>query len=899
MTDPHLPDIRTVFDASHHFMGLLSPEGRLLDANRTALEAGGTTLEEVRGKFFWETPWWTHDPQQQERLKAGIRLAAQGESFRMETTHAAADGSVLVVDFSLRPLRDAEGRVTGLIPEGRDITDLAAEREQLRLSEARIRSLVEHALEAIVMLDGSTGHFTEVNAQAVALFKIDRQRLLGMTPAELSPAFQPDGRPSPAASAAFVRQALNEGMAIFDWTHLSGDGQLIPCEVRLLKLTSSSGDLLRGSIVDLRPRMAKDSDVRESERKFRLLFERSVEGLLLLDGDRFTDCNQAVLDMMRCTEPEFLRMHPWELSPPVQPDGRASDEKALEMIATAHAKGVHRFEWMHRRIDGEDFPVEVTLLPIPLGGKEILFTSWRDITEAKAAERALKASEERFRVMVRNARDIFVLANEKGEQTFISPVAEQLTGYKVEELLGGVERLVHPEDWPAVQAAWEQVLNHPETPVRVEYRHIHRTHGYVWFEAVAQNCLQDAAIQAVAISVRDITARKRDEQERLGLERQMLHTQKLESLGVLAGGIAHDFNNLLTAILTNLNLARELVGAEHPVQKQLRATENATLKAAELTRQMLAYSGKGRFVVRVHDLNLVVREMTHLLQVSIAKKVKLAFSLEEGLPPVEADDAQLQQIILNLVTNANDAIGDHEGTIHIATRSRYLDETYLATVLQGQGLEPGLYSVLEVSDTGVGMTPDIQARIFDPFFTTKTAGHGLGLSAIQGILKGHRAGLRVYSEPGRGTAFHLYFPSSGAALPPPQVQTSDLDQTFQGLVLLVDDEPSIRDSASQALEMLGFEVETAEDGAEAVERFSIRPEAYRAALVDLTMPRMDGRECFQALRRMRPDLPVILCSGFSEQESVKAFLGEGLAGFIQKPYSLSKLRQAFREALMS
>jgi len=894
--EPDFPGTRSLYDASRHLMGLVSPEGILLDANRTSLEAAGVGLEEVRGQWFWDTPWWTHDPLQQERLKAGIRQASQGQPFQMETTHPTPDGKLLVVDFSILPLRDAEGTVVALLPEGRDISDLAAERELLRLSEARFRSLVEHSLEAIVVLDLSTGLFVDGNSQAERLFKIDRSQLLELGPAQLSPPTQPDGRTSPEAARAYLREALAGGTAIFDWMHQTLDGEPIPCEVRLLRLPGSGRDLVRGSLVDLRPRLAKEAVLRESEQKFRLLFERSVDGLLLLEGDRFTDCNQAVLDMMRCSQPDFLRLHPWELSPPFQPDGRASDEKAMEMIATAYAKGGFRFEWMHRRLDGEDFPVEVTLIPIPLGGKDILFTTWRDITERKAADEALRASEERFRVMVRNSRDTFVLINAKGEQIFISPAAEEMTGFPIEELLGSIERIIHPEDLPAVHAAWAQVIAHPDVPVRVEYRHIHRTQGHVWFEAVAQNCLQDPAIRAVAVSVRDMTERKRAEQERLDLERQMLHAQKLESLGVLAGGIAHDFNNLLTAILANLSLAQSGLPTGSPSLAHLEATERAAIRASELTRQMLAYSGKGRFVVKDHDLNQVVREMTHLVQVSIAKTIALTFSLADGLPAVEADQAQIQQVILNLVTNASDAIGDRSGVIRIATSAATLDAEQLDRLLPGQGLRPGPYVVLEVEDSGSGMSPEVQARIFDPFFTTKAMGHGLGLSALQGILKGHQGGLQVHSQPDQGTTFRLYFPASLKPTALAEVPAKP-PAAFSGLVLLVDDEASILDATAQVLKLLGFEVETAADGLEALERFSVRPEAYRVALVDLTMPRMNGRDCFHALRRIRPDLPVILCSGFSEHESMKAFLGEGLAGFLQKPYTLAMLRKAFGEAL--
>jgi PAS domain S-box-containing protein len=897
MSDSSLPDFRTVFDTSHHFMGVLSLEGVLLEANRSALQVVGVGAEEVLGKPFWETPWWTHDPLQQDRLRAGIRQAAQGEPFQMETTHPGSGGDFMVVDFTIHPLRDAAGQVVALLPEGRDISELVQERERLRLSEVRFRTLVEHALEAIVILDVSTGRFRDVNAQAEALFKLDRARLEAFGPADLSPTLQPDGRSSQEAARARLRQALQEGTAVFDWVHQAVDGELIPCEVRLLKLPGSSGGLVKGSLVDLRPRLAKEADLRESERKFRLLFDRSVDGLLLLDGDRFTDCNQAVLDMMRCTQKEFLHMHPWELSPPIQPDGRTSDEKAREMMAAAYAKGAHRFEWTHRRLDGEDFPVEVTLIPIPLGGKEILFTTWRDITDRKTAERALRESEERFRLMVRTAQDAFVLISGEGLITFMSSAAERITGFSVEDLFGPMPRLIHPEDWPRVQEAWERILAHPETPVRVEYRHIHKTRGHVWLEAVAQNCLQEPAIGAIAVTVRDMSDRKQAELDRLDMERKLLHTQKLESLGVLAGGIAHDFNNLLTAILGHLSLAKVKLDPAEPAQRHLQATETAVQKAAELTGQMLAYSGKGRFVVKAHDLNRVVREMTHLVQVSIGKKVRLGFSLEADLPPVQADQAQLQQVILNLVTNASDAIGDREGDILITTCVVRLDEAALADLLPGQGLRPGPHAVLEVRDTGGGMSPEVLAKIFDPFFTTKATGHGLGLSAIQGILKGHGAGLKVHSELGAGSTFQVYFPASRMPLREPVKVLSAFPVSFSGRVLLVDDEPAILEATAQSLQILGFDVEIARDGLDAVEKFSLHPGAFRVALLDLTMPRMDGRECFLALRQLRPDLPVILSSGFSEQESVKAFLGQGLAGFIQKPYTLSVLRAAFVEAL--
>ena len=381
------------------------------------------------------------------------------------------------------------------------------------------------------------------------------------------------------------------------------------------------------------------------------------------------------------------------------------------------------------------------------------------------------------------------------------------------------------------------------------------------------------------------------------LERQMQHAQKLESLGVLAGGIAHDFNNLLTAMLGHMNVAETKLAPESPARPHLERLERIIHRAADLTRQMLAYSGKGRFVVRSYDLNQVVQEVTHLLEVSISKKIALRFDLAPSLPAVEADAAQIQQVIMNLVTNAADAIGDREGTIRLITGTHYLDRAYLDQVFQGQDLLPGTYVTLEVSDTGCGMTGDVLERIFEPFFTTKVAGRGLGLSATIGILKGHRAGMRIYSEPSRGTTFKLLFPTTEVKRQDEAIQTALPALARQATILLVDDEEMIREAATAVLESLGLVVNSACDGREAVAAVQRPDLKLDLVLMDLTMPHMDGKEAFQIIRRLQPDLPVILSSGYNEQESMQSFSGRGLDAFLQKPYTLRALERTVLEVL--
>ncbi len=387
-----------------------------------------------------------------------------------------------------------------------------------------------------------------------------------------------------------------------------------------------------------------------------------------------------------------------------------------------------------------------------------------------------------------------------------------------------------------------------------------------------------------------VVNRKRGEEERRKLEQQLLHAQKLESLGVLAGGIAHDFNNILTAIIGNADLALMRVKPESPAVDNLQRIGKAASRAADLARQMLAYSGKGKFMVGQLDLNSLLEEMLHILQVSISKKAELRLNLTRPLPAVEADVAQMHQIIMNLVINASEALGDENGVIAVTTGQLACDQDYLKNDWLTDTPQGGQYVYLEISDDGCGMDKDTLARLFDPFFTTKFTGRGLGMAAVQGIVRGHRGAIKVDSQPGRGTTFRVLLPASNGQ---PEIRPERSEKEGwrgDGTVLLVDDEESVRSTACQMLQELGFATITASDGREALEVFRSNP-GVDFVILDLTMPQMDGGQCFLELRRIKPDLQVIISSGYNEQEVTQKFAGAGLAGFIQKPYTLSALKE--------
>lgn len=397
--------------------------------------------------------------------------------------------------------------------------------------------------------------------------------------------------------------------------------------------------------------------------------------------------------------------------------------------------------------------------------------------------------------------------------------------------------------------------------------------------------------------------RQYEERQRIEAEQQefavkMQQVQRLESLGVLAGGIAHDFNNLLTVIIGNTSLAADMLPPGHRAGPFLEDLEKAALRAAGLTNQMLAYSGKGAFALTQIDLNALTRENATLLDASISKKARFQLELADQLPKIEGDPNQLTQVVMNLITNASEAIDPRAGTIRIRTGSMMVDQAFFAQAALPDALPSGHYVFLEVSDDGAGMDAETVARIFEPFFTTKFTGRGLGLAATLGIIRGHKGSIQVHSEPGEGTRFLLVFPPAEGVGPGPEPARVP-QPPIQGkpTVLIVDDESLVRNVATRLLRQEGFRTLEATHGGEAIEAVAQHGTQIDAILLDLMMPVMGGEEAFHEIRRLAPMVPILLASGFTETAVTARFGAEAPTGFLQKPFTAERLTHALREAM--
>lgn len=779
-----------------------------------------------------------------------------------------------------------------------DITERKHMEQALRESEERYRRLVENATDIIYQTD-TRGRVTYANPVATRVMGYTLQELLGRPVYELA---RPDLRDE--ALAARKRQLQERIPSVYnEFPAVTKNGQSVWFGQRVELIFKSKEPIGFQAVArDITPQKQTEEALREALQRFESVIENAPlvaiqgfgrDGVVMhwnhaserLYGFRASEAiGRRLSDMMLSPEDanefELLLSNLWESPRPLPPR-----------------------EWPVRTRSGKERWVYSSTFPILFRGVVAeVFCMDVDVTERRRAELALRASEEKYRELVQNANSIILRRNPDGVITFFNEYAQEFFGYREDEILGQniVGTIVPRTDSGGrdLAAMIREIGATPERYAVNENENVRRNGERVWV-AWTNRAIRNKQGQVVEVLCigNDITKLKRAEVERRNLELQVQQTQKLESLGVLAGGVAHDFNNLLVGVLGYAEMALIGLPEDSPVCESIAQIEKSARRAAELTRQLLAYAGRGKFVIEPVNLSEVVREMSQLLEVSITKKATLEIALDATLPTIEADATQIRQLVMNLMTNASDALGDECGVIRISTNVVDCNRACLQTYRSDLTLAEGRYVLLRVADSGCGMNEETLERIFDPFFTTKFIGRGLGLAAVMGIVRGHRGGIRVESQPGKGTVFEVLVPVSEQ-----QRVALEGDRDMQqwkgsGVILVVDDEAAVRELSTYFLETAGFSVLTAADGEEGVAAFREHAGEIVLVLLDVSMPKMSGEEAFVAMRNTRENVRVLLSSGYCDAFANDQFGGGHLAGFIQKPYTMNELLTKVREAL--
>ncbi|MFZ3214617.1 MAG: response regulator [Candidatus Acidiferrales bacterium] len=631
--------------------------------------------------------------------------------------------------------------------------------------------------------------------------------------------------------------------------------------------------------------------LRESEARFRTLVENAPDAVVVLDIEtgKFNDCNENALRLFRLTREELMRCGPAELSPPFQPDGRHSAAAGREWLERATPGATPYFDWTYRNSQGGEIPCEVHVVHLPSPTRKLIRGSILNVIERKRAEEALRESEARYRGLVNNAIYGIYWVTLEGNILDANPALVQMLGYESIEALLAIGSTQPLYCNPAMRdMVAERYRDNDRGDVTVEWK---RKNGATISVRLIGRRSRDVQRQTdcVEVIVEDVT-------ERIALEKQLRQAQKFEAIGQLAGGIAHDFNNMIGAILGWAEIGLDETEPETRLHRHFDKVRHQAVRAAALTRQLLAFARRQILEPRNIDLNQSVGETLSLLEKVIGSNIEIKTNLAQELTLVRADPTQIDQVLMNLCINARDAM-QQGGRLIIETGEAVFDEKYCAVQTFAR---PGHYAMLAVTDTGTGMDAATLDRIFEPFFTTKEMGKGtgLGLATVYGIVSQHSGFLHVYSEVNVGTTFRIYLPAAPAAQKTPvRVEDSQPARGGPETILIAEDHEGLRELARETLANLGYDIVLACDGEEAVRQFQAHRERIDLLLLDVVMPKMNGPEAYAHICAEKQDVPVIFATGYSPEIALLHNVQEKGLSVLQKPYVPRDLARRVREIL--
>jgi PAS domain S-box-containing protein len=701
-----------------------------------------------------------------------------------------------------------------------------------------------------------------------------------------------DARSAFPGDAAMVENAI-EGYAATTLTDARG------CAIGALTVMSTQPladpALAEAMLKIFGARIGSEIERRRSEASYRAIFDATEDAVFLLDyhSGAILDVNPAACAAYGYTREELLRLGISDLGTEEHP---YTAQEAMRLIGEVRKGRTMRFEWRRKKKDGSLRWDEGSMKQVEIGGKPYVLAIKREISERKSAEESLRASEEQYRAIFNATADSLVLRDADFRIVDVNPAYSLFSGRGRGEVIGAQGLTMSPAGMnEQVKALHARALG--GEPVQFEATATRKNGDHFEIEVRGVPIRHQGEPHVLYIG-RDITARKEAEAQRAALEEQLRQAQKMEAIGQLAGGVAHDFNNILQSILGNLVLAgerQEEIG-DVPLAKYLERAQRSSLRARDLIRQMLTFSRGQRAERKPVALPALVREAVNLLRSPLPATIELRMQLDEGLPGVSLDAVQIEQVLLNLCINARDAMAG-TGTITLAARlSEYRAEHRGSVCASCRKRVSGRWVELSVHDTGAGIAREVMERMFEPFYSTKEVGHGsgMGLAMVHGIVHEHGGHVLVDAPGGAGAAFRLLFeaanagagePAAGAAARPAASR-----RKLSGRVLVVDDEEMIREFMSDLLGGWGLEVTTIADGASARDAFASDPHAWDLVITDQTMPGLTGMQLARVISRVRPGMPVVLCTGYGEDLTEKDIAAAGVRTLAAKPLEPSQLR---------
>ena len=889
VASPQDPDLgRTLLDTIAHLVVVLDREGRMVRFNRACETLTGWSENEVLRRPLWDFLIAPEDLAETQAVFAD--LAAGHFPNRHENDWLTRNGERRRIAWSNSALVDEQGVVSYVIATGLDITDehrLRRVEDALRESELRFRAVFDNTFQFVGLFD-SAGTLIDINQTALALVGTQAEQVLGR------PAWETPWWNHSIDEMTRLREAIScaaTGLFVRYTFVLPTDDDsrcFIDFSLRPLRDPAGSVRFLIAEGRDITDLRRLDETLRESERRYRLLFENLTAGFALHE----ILCDPAG----RPIDYRFLEVNPaYE---------RLTGLSAKTLIGHTVREAIPRIEthWISTfgqvALTGE--PVE---LEDHVAGRWFEVRAFcpsrghfavvlNEITARRRAEQALHAREEDLAITLRSIGDAVIATNAAGQLTRLNHAAERLTGWTADQALGRplteVFRIINAHTRQTIEDPVVKVLRSGSAVELAINTVLVARDGRERQIADSAAPIRDDAglIRGVVLVFRDVT-------EQSHLEEQLRQSQKMETIGRLAGGVAHDFNNLLTGILGYSELlSMRLRGDEHS-RSQIDVIREAAERGADLARQLLVFSRKGNRTSVVSDLHRLLKNIVGILQRTCDKRITVTPRLEAVATQVTGDPALLQSAFLNLAVNARDAMPEG-GTLTLTSANVVIDRPLQLN--HAQVLTPGHYLRVAVIDTGSGMAPDVLEHLYEPFFTTKSlgVGNGLGLAAVYGTISEHRGGITVASAVGSGTSFTIYLPLTEQV--PPSLARTVVPVNGQGRILLVDDEPLLRRLGAEQLTSLGYEVVLAADGQEALEIFSKDPTRITAVVLDVIMPRRNGPDTFRAMRARDPQVKVLMISGYGAD--IDALLQEGVLGFIQKPFNAAELSQALAAAIV-